>query len=349
MISNFKDFIKENDSVNNVSIYLPTYKTSPDKQQNSIRYKNLLEEAKTRVNVENTDEFFAAADELLKDDMFWTYVEDGLAVLITDKDTKIIKTLGKIPERLVVSDQLHLLPLLNRFEFIDHSYILDLKRDSFTLLHIGPNGLEELETPKLENDFHELFDDKDFEYNIKATDGASTSFHGPQASPDLKEIEREKYFRYIANGLSSHLKHKEDRLIVFGTTENVSEFKTFADGKVDIDYIIDKPLDSFNPEDIYKVIRDHLRPRYIQSIKEELEELRSFEAQEKGSLNASLIQKDAQEGKIAKLYVSTDFKETNEGDLDKIVAWTLKNDGKVIPVLADEIEFKEEIGSINRY
>lgn len=349
MINNFKDFIKENQSVNNVSIYLPTYKTSPDKQQNSIRYKNLLEEAKARVNVENSVEFFAAADELLKDDLFWTYVEDGLAVLITDKDTKIIKTLGKLPEKLVVSDQLHVLPLLNRFGFIDHSYLLDLKRDSFTLLHIGPNGLEELETPKLENDFHELFDDKDFEYNLKATDGAATSFHGPQASPDLKEVEREKYFRYIVNGISAHLKHKDDRLIVFGTTENVSEFKILAEGKVDIDYIIDKPLDSFKPEDIYEVIKDHLRPKYIERIKEELDQVRAFEAQEKGSLNPSLIKKDAQEGKIAKLYISTGFKETSEGDLDKIVSWTLANDGQVIPVLAEEIEFKEEIGSINRY
>ena len=85
--NDFKSLIKEG-GIYCISIYMPTYRTSPEAKQNPIRYKNLLkrmEKRLTGVGLRNREiaALSAPAEALVKDHLFWQYQSDGMAAFIS--------------------------------------------------------------------------------------------------------------------------------------------------------------------------------------------------------------------------------------------------------------------------
>lgn len=325
-----------------VSIYMPTHRTAPDNQQDPTRFRNLLKEAESKLD---DDTMLNKAYAILEDDAFWNNSTDGLGVLIDKKDTYVYHLSGKVSEKLFVGDYFHVLPLINYYELPNDYYFLDLSKDRFSLYSYKNGQLNEKD-PDIYDKFHDLFDDKDIETEGSApTRGKSDAVHGYHTASDIEEKERDKYFRYLATELKNFLTDKEAKLILFGTSENVAEFKDMVD--FEIYGTIEKPFDSIKHDEIYDELKEALLPKYIKHMEERVDGLRTEIGQDRGTDNLSRIIEDSENGRVDVLYVSYDTEKSNE--IDKLVATVLQNGGEVVVIDTEYQNFDKEAGAKYRY
>ncbi len=338
-----------------VSIYMPTHKISSEADQDPIRLKNLLNKASESItsecelSSEDKDEFLKEGYKLLKDREFWNEGSYALFVLI-DKDGLAYQRLdGGINEQVHVSKTPYLLPLFNGYERTRGYYILDISKDRFEVYSVSRDGIKDLETPRSERRFDELFDDKDVkDLDKNRTDGAATSFHGHDTKSEVVERETEKYFRYIADEMYNFFKAKGNPIILTGTTENVSEFKKYADGLNIVD-TIEKPFDSIKKEEIMDVIKERLLPKYIKEIDEELEVLNTSIANSNGTDNLSRILQDAPSGRIEKLYIEKEMDNIHSDEMNKLVYDVLNGGGEIILIDKERNSFDSDVKAKYRY
>lgn len=336
-----------------VSIYLPTHRNSPENKQDRIRFKNLLTEANNKIKEKFPDkdikDLLKDAENLYENVEFWNQAKDGLAVLIDSKETEIIRLEGKIPEKVVVGERFHLLPLLNYYEFLNERYILDVSRDRFKLYYADQEGIEKLETPGIEQNFTDLYDDKDIQSNIQATRGAANAFHGHKSKPEIDEVEREKYLRYISKGLSGFFKDKDLPIALFGTTEVVTFFKEIAKNELNITKVIDKPLVALNGKEIFDELKEALMPGFKENMEKMLENLNLEVSRDKGTDNASRITQEAKNGRIETLFTNMQGAGLDDDKFDELVQDVLTTDGKVVVIDENINEFPMGMGAIYRY
>lgn len=348
---NIKELAKKNGGVY-VSIYLPTHRNAPENKQDRIRFKNLISQAEKtlleKFEMRNPSKFLEKAENLYKDLMFWTHASDGLALLIDEEETRILKLEGKIPERLVVGPRFHLLPLLNYYEFMNESYILDIAKNRFRLYYGSREGIIGVDTPELSQNFEELFDDRDLQSDHHHS-GRVANYQGLQSKAEINEKETEKYLRYVAKGLAKLLKGDELPLLVFGTREVLSLFKEYSRDDLDIYQMIDKPLSSLHINQIYGKLKEILLPRYEKEIDNYLVELNNEIAKDRGTDNESLVLREAPTGRIEALFIAEDMGGLIEDEADKLVQNVLNTDGKVVLIDEDVTSFPMGLGAIFRY
>lgn len=336
-----------------VSIYLPTHRSSPENRQDRIRYKNLLTEVeeglKSLLDINKTGDFLKEAEAVYQDEEFWVKTLDGLAVLISEEGTEILLLEGLIPERVVISDRFHLLPLMNYYEFLNDTFILDVSRDRFKLFYGDSEGIEEIETPGIEQNFKDLFDDKDIQSNLQYTGGTSAGFHGHKSKPEIDKKETEKYLRYIIKGLVNFTKEKDIPMMVFGTTEVVSQFKELANGALNISRIVDKPIDSVHINDLPKLLKDELLPPYLDRMNERIDKLNTELAQNRGSNNIEEIKKESEAGRIRSLFINLDLGGMDVLDADKLVQDVIMTNGEVVLIDNNLSDFEYGVAAKYRY
>lgn len=348
---NIKELAKKNGGVY-VSIYLPTHRNAPENKQDRIRFKNLINQAEKELSeklaVRNPSQFLEEAERLYQDLMFWTHASDGLALLIDEVETRILNLEGKIPERLVVGDRFHLLPLLNYYEFLNESYILDIAKDRFRLYYGSREGIEAIETPEVVQNFSDLYDDRDLQSDHHHS-GRVANFQGHQSKSEINEKETEKYLRYVAKGLGGVFKDSQLPLLVFGTTEVLSLFKDFSKGELEIYRLVDKPLSSLQINQIYGKLKEILLPRYEKEIESYLADLDNEIAKDRGTDNESLVLREAPSGRIEALFIASDMGGLIEEETDKLVQNVLTTDGKVVLIDESITSFPMGLGAIFRY
>ena len=329
-----------------ISIYIKTFRTNPENQQSITKLKNNLKKAESILSERGieSESFLEKAYELIEDNNFWYYNDDGLAILIDKNDTYIFNLNGNIKESFTVSENFHLLPLLNYYEIPNDYYFLDLSKDSIGI-YSYKNGILNKEDTEIYEKFNQLFSDKDNEIEGSHTRGASNSFHNYHTSSSEDEKNREKYFRYLNDELKDFLKNKEEKLILFGTTENISEFVSISD--IELYESIDKPFDSIESNELYNVLKDNLINKYIDSMKVKVDNLMTSIANEKGSDNFSRILNDSKSGKISELYISSNFDQND--DLDKLISTVLLTSGEIYLINPELNNFNFNVAAKYRY
>lgn len=329
-----------------VSLYIPTHRNSPDNKRDSVTFKNLLKRVEKELDEKdvNPSSYLKESYDLLDDTTFWNNTTDGLAVLIDKDNTQIYKLDGSVEEKVLVADYFHILPLINYYEIPNNYYFLDLSKDRFSLYSFI-NGELDKEDPDIYQKFTDLFSDKDYEIEASPTRGTSNSMHNYHTSSSVEEKEKDKYFRYLKDNLGKFLKEKEAKLILFGTRENVLEFKNYVD--FDIYGVIDKPFNSIPINDLYKELREALLDKYIENIGKRLENLQTEISNDKGTDNKSRILSDAPNGKISELYISKTVQA--DAEIDKAVTEVMRTGGEVILIDPEYNQVDFDIAAKYRY
>ena len=115
-----------------LSLYQPTHRSHPDRQQDPIRFRNLvkaleesLRETYPTREIERLLEPFHA---LAADVSFWNHTRDGLAVLGATGVFRVHRLQRSVPELAVVADSFHTKPLLRILQSADRYQILGVSR-----------------------------------------------------------------------------------------------------------------------------------------------------------------------------------------------------------------------------
>lgn len=209
-----------------VSIFLPTHRTGTETQQDPIRLKNLLGEAREDLLAKGlrsteADRILEPARELLADDVFWRYQSDGLAVFLSRGDSRLYRLPLRFEELAVVAGRYHVKPVLPLLAGDGQFYVLALSQNGVRLLRAARHSVSEVELRDVPESLADALRHDDAEKQLQFHTGTSGGrggraavFHGHEGVDTKDDILR--YFRQIDRGVREVLKGTRAPLVLAG-------------------------------------------------------------------------------------------------------------------------------------
>lgn len=209
-----------------ISIYIPTVKKG-DVNQNSIRFKNMLNNAEEQLLEKNyrkneINALLEPAFKLINESIFWNNQSDGLALFVSPEFYKYYRLPIGFEEMVVVTNYFYTKPLLPVISEDGQFYILALSQKDARLFRASRDSIEEMDLSdiiqKFEEKFAEDFKSQYLQFHTRAPRRgeirAAVYFgHGG----DISSIKKEKlmrYFRFLDKELHSMLYHDGSPLIL---------------------------------------------------------------------------------------------------------------------------------------
>lgn len=202
-----------------LSLYMPTHRSFPERNQNPIRYKNLLRQLREQLSQQqpNADHtpLLQPFYDLLDDHEFWSHLRDGMAVLGGEHFFHIYTVHRPVPERVMVNHRPYLTPLLRIVQSADTYQVLCLSRDAVRLFEGNRDVLNEIplapEVPK--NQVEALGSDLTPGDQSGHPDGFSAASErgdpymheaGGSGKQDEIDKDRESFFRAVDRAITAH-------------------------------------------------------------------------------------------------------------------------------------------------
>lgn len=319
-----------------ISVYLPTGRRFPDKQQDVMAFKNLLARAEASLSRELPDHvrdaLMAPLHELAANERFWTFTLTGLAVLRAGDFFKVYKLQRNVPERAIVADSFHIKPLLRIIQSADRFEVLALTREHVRYFHGNRDGLDEVELhPSVPRTLTEALGDQVTEQHDAAAsvgkmghDMAGVSArHGIGARKDETDKDTERWFRAVDRAITEH--HSKSSglpLILAALAEHHTPFRAISHNtQLLTDGVTGNP-DAFTPDELREKAWAVFEPRYHERLAKLLEEFGTANAHALGSDVIDDVALAALGGRVRTLLV----------DVDRVVPGMIERDtGRVLP------------------
>jgi hypothetical protein len=217
-----------------VSIYLPTHRSYPDNQQDSVRYKNLIGEVEATLAksypVRTARDVADRLRALESDPNFWTSARDTVVVLASPLRCDAFTVPRTIPERMEVGASFHVKPLLRHVQSAEHFHVLGLSRERVALFHGNRYELAALDVPGLPLTMAESLGTETFEpIHLRQAEGAARGMATQHAEGSRKQDvvpDVERFFRTVDRAVTRLVSEPSGRpLIPAGIEENLSLFR----------------------------------------------------------------------------------------------------------------------------
>ncbi|HEY0877486.1 MAG TPA: hypothetical protein VGE10_03455 [Zeimonas sp.] len=218
-----------------LSLYQPTHRQHPDRQQDPIRFRNGVRTLEASLQREHPNReirpLLERFHELAANDRFWNGTLDGLAVLGAPGCFRVYRLQRAVPERAVVADSFHLKPLLRIAQSADRYRILGLSRNEAKLYEGNRDVLDEAEwlegVPRTPADV--VGDERDAERSTRhygSATGGKLTRHGTDVKQDAVDRDTERFFRAVDRGvLGEHGAHDVTPLLLAALPENHHLFR----------------------------------------------------------------------------------------------------------------------------
>jgi hypothetical protein len=208
---------------------MPTHEVTTKIQQDKIRFKNLLREAKEnyRTLEPNGPDPLEPAEKLLRDSSFWMQRSRGLASFFSLGLFLHYRLPVSFKELVVVTHSFHLKPLLPLVSEECRFYILALSQNENRLIKANRFNAREIEVASIPKSIIETLKYDDPEKQLQFHTGTSAAgkrpalYHGHGAGADDSKDNILRYLRQIDRGLQDLLAGEHSPLVVAGV-ENIS-------------------------------------------------------------------------------------------------------------------------------
>ena len=210
-----------------VSMFMPTYRTGAESQQNHIRFKNMLRNTEDKLLACNLrppeiKTLLEPAQALAGNVLFWRRQSDGLAIFLSGGRLHSYCLPILFDGLIFVSDRFHIKPLLPLLHGEERFYILALSQNSVRFLEGTKYSVREVEVEGLPHSLTEALSYGEPEKQIRfrtgmsggGERGAMVSGHGADIEDTKDNIL--KYFRQIDRGLRTFLKDERAPLVLAG-------------------------------------------------------------------------------------------------------------------------------------
>lgn len=237
-----------------VSIYMETHRSSPENQQDKIRFKNLLQDIKKKLSLkfqkDDIENILISLNELLEDENFWNSTYDGLAVFINSKDFLIYKLQTKVENMFYISETFYIKPLVKYYQELKHYYILQLNKKDFQLYRGNRFSLNNVKLDSLVvNDIDKFFQEEGFDRERDLKKGLN------------------KFYEYIDDFINENYTAKYDNpLILSGNNENQSIFRKISKNKNLLKKGIDINSREIDINQMMKKLEEIIIPEYEEKI-----------------------------------------------------------------------------------
>ncbi|MFW5837321.1 MAG: hypothetical protein ACOCVM_04890 [Desulfovibrionaceae bacterium] len=207
-----------------VSLFMPAHPNADYPDEDRIRFKNLLAEAKNLLEAkgENAESLLAPGWSLYDDIQFWRHQANGLALFLSQDFMRSYRLPMEVPEFVSVNSRFNIKPLIPLCNRDARYYILALSQGDVRLLQCLRARVEE-QNPDIPSNLEEAMahDDpeKSVQFHTRAHGqggGREAMFHGQGALADNEKRRIESYFQQVDAGVSRMLANDTAPLILAG-------------------------------------------------------------------------------------------------------------------------------------
>ncbi|QEF98429.1 hypothetical protein Mal15_24810 [Stieleria maiorica] len=338
-----------------VSILMPTHRSGPETRQNAIRFKNLLGEAKQKLEDAGHDcSILEPLESLSTNFDFWQHQKEGLAIFLTSDQRRVFLVDRTVPASVSVADEFFVLPLLRSGEDAERPLVLSLTWDSANLYRFDGESLESMPTEMLPAKFHDLVLPRDPEENLQNTShrshgnaGATSTamFHGHGEGEDKIEADRRQYLSIVGDQVAGAVYDSGSPLALVATTEVAGHFEAATDVRVDAK--IEGSSSQWSDEELRERVCQTLSIDHKAVEQDTAERFAAAIAQGSGSDDVSEITAAAANRRVDSVMVCVDNLEAAE--LNSIVVDTLRHGGSAFRCAAEKMPGNATVAAIFRY
>lgn len=198
-----------------LSLYQPTNRAIPEKQQDPIRFRNLLKELEASLKREfpgrEVQSLLEPFRKLAGDSAFWNHARDGLAVFGNSKGIQTYKVQRPVPELAIAATSFHVKPLIRIVQTADRYQILGLSRHEARLFQANRDTVDEIEpapeVPRKYGDIPAGVEDeapRPVSSHQSVGSEGHTFYPGHGSSIDFSDKEAERFFRAVDRAVLEH-------------------------------------------------------------------------------------------------------------------------------------------------
>jgi len=228
----------------NLSLYMPTHRTFPERTQDPIRLKNLLKTLEASLQQRYPqlarETLLAPLQALVDDTAFWNGCPDGIGIFAGQDHFHVVGLHQPVQEVAIVNSHPYLKPLLRLAPLADRYQVLCLSRDSVCVHEGSTQSLQAVELPdSVPTNLVEALGE---ELTSRDQQGHPDGFSGggERGDPMMHEsggggkqdeinLDRERFFRIVDKKITEHCSRGSRLpLILVALPENQAVFRALS-------------------------------------------------------------------------------------------------------------------------
>ncbi|MCX5845068.1 MAG: hypothetical protein NTW12_01710 [Deltaproteobacteria bacterium] len=362
-----------------ISLFMPTYRTGAELQQNQIRLRNLLREAEEKLldgglRTAEAKALLEPVSGLLGNVIFWRQQSDGLAVFLSADVFSYYCLPIDFDELIVVADRFHVRPLLPVLGSDGRFYILTLSQNEIRLYESTKQSIREIELETIPKNIADALHYDELEKQVRFHRGTSrggergSMLSGGGANLDDMKENILKYFRQINRGLHSLLKDERVPLVLAGVDYLFPIYREANTYPSLIDEGIAGNPKGISTELLHKQALQIIKPYFQKAEDDAIAQYRQSSGTGLTSNDIKEIVPAAYHGRVGLLFISTGhqpwgvfdpesnevqlhrtMKSDSEGLLDFSAIQTFLNGGSVFSIAREKMPDDTSVAAVFRY
>jgi len=363
-----------------LSLYMPTFHSGRETDQNQIRYKNLLQEAEQRLldkklRTPEVRDLLKPALQLLDRPGFWRHQSHGLAVFFSQDLFEYYRLPISFESLVQISDRFHLKPLLPLFTSDGHFYILALSQNQVRLLEGTRDSVDEIDLENVPQSIAETLQNKTIDKKLQFHTGAPLTGSGDRAGVfhghDPSNTEKTRilnWFHRIDDTLPNLLIGKESPLVLAGVNYLFPLYKQANSYRNLVDKGIPGNPEELKPEELHAQAWPLVEPCFHAAQEQAAAKFYQLSGSDKTTTDVEQAVLAAHHARVSDLFVPLKeqvwgnfdpdhhsvqiHQEKQPGDrdlLDLAALETLLNGGEVYAVELEKMPADAPIAAVLRY
>jgi len=301
-----------------ISLYLPTHRHYPEKQQDSIRYRNLLVDLETSLREKypkrEVRSILEKFESIARDDHFWNFRSDGLAVFGSPEMFEIFELQRPVPELLVVADSFHTKPLIRILQSADRYQILCLTGQEAKLYEGNRDAFDPVEMPSVTATIADVLSRERSPatqpvgtYGRRTGPGGTAVYHGHGPQTDQAEAETIRFFRSVDRDILEHHSRPSGLpLMLAALPENQTLFRQISQNPFLMEDGIAINPESLSVDELRKEAWTVVETLYLARLEDLKEKFHTAWAQHTGAADLTDVAKAVVASRVQTLLVEAD-------------------------------------------
>lgn len=358
-----------------ISLYMPTHRAHPENKQDPIRYRNLLRDLenslRTKYPTREVRPLLEPYLALARDDLFWNYRTDGLAILSSRDRFQIFELQRPVPERAIAADSFHTKPLLRILQSADRFQILCLTRETVKLYEGNRDAIDPVDLRNVPATLTEALGEVKTQQRhvARSISPEAAYYHGVGSRKDEIETDMLKFFRVVDRAiLENHSKPSKLPLILAALAEYHTPFRSVSHNPHLLPEGIAVNPQALSDDELRRLAWEKMEPIYLGRLAKMVEDFHTARSRLQGSDDLSDIARATVQGRVGFLLVEADRVvpgkvDANTGQLqsaeladpevddvlDDLAELTLRNGGEVVVVPKERMPTTSGAAAVFRY